>query len=66
VLRHTFSHFHLDITPVQAEVRAHSSQVMEGGQRLWYKPGGNDERGLAAPIEKLIRQFGRRQEERKS
>ena len=66
VLRHTFSHFHLDITPVQAEVSTHSSQVMEGGQRLWYKPDGNDERGLAAPIEKLIRQFGRRQEERKS
>ena len=65
VLRHSFSHFHLDITPVQAEVRVLPSLVMEGVERLWYKPGGNDERGLAAPIAKLIQQYGHRLEERK-
>jgi A/G-specific adenine glycosylase len=64
VLRHTFSHFHLDITPVHAEISEHSSRVMEGAQRLWYKPEGNDERGLAAPVAKLIKQFGNRPQAR--
>ncbi|MGB5260547.1 MAG: A/G-specific adenine glycosylase [Gammaproteobacteria bacterium] len=64
VLRHTFSHFHLDITPVHAEVSAHSPRVMEGAQRLWYKPEGSDERGLAAPVAKLIQQFGSRPQAR--
>jgi A/G-specific adenine glycosylase len=66
VIRHTFSHFHLDITPVQAEVSGESDRVMEGACRLWYKPDGNDERGFAAPVEKLIQQFGSRSRERHS
>ena len=65
VLRHTFSHFHLDITPVQAEVTGRSQGIMEAADRLWYKPGGNDERGLAAPVGKLIDRYGGRLAERK-
>ena len=64
MLRHTFSHFHLDITPVHAEVSELQSRVMEGTRRLWYKPDSDDERGLAAPVAQLIERFGRRQEER--
>jgi len=64
VLRHTFSHFHLDIIPVHAEVSGQADRVMEAGHRLWYKPEGNDERGLAAPVAKLIQRFGNRPQER--
>ena len=63
VMRHTFSHFHLDITPVHAQIEAMPDRVMEATHRLWYKPDGNEERGLAAPVEKLIRRFGKRQAE---
>lgn len=41
VMRHTFSHFHLDITPCIAEVNTpmnnHGQSVMEAERRLWYK-----------------------------
>jgi A/G-specific adenine glycosylase len=64
VMRHTFSHFHLDITPVHAAVSGTVDRIMEDVDLLWYKPDGSDERGLAAPVEKLIKQFGDRLEER--
>lgn len=66
VMRHTFSHFHLDITPLQVDVGGLPGRVMEGAGRLWYKPGGAGERGFSAPVEKLIRQFIDRQENRAS
>ncbi len=66
VMRHTFSHFHLDITPVHAEVGGLSDRAMEDDGRLWYILDGSDERGFAAPVEKLIRQFADRQENRAS
>jgi A/G-specific adenine glycosylase len=64
VMRHTFSHFHLDIIPVHAEVSGQPGRIMEAAHRLWYKPDGNDERGLAAPVAKLIQRFGSRPQER--
>ncbi len=38
--RHTFSHYHLDITPIRADVsREHSNagRVMDGDKYVWYK-----------------------------
>ncbi len=36
-LRHTFSHFHLDITPMQVKLRnTPTNRVMEGAATLWY------------------------------
>jgi A/G-specific adenine glycosylase len=62
VLRHTFSHFHLDITPVLARLGAPGGS-MDGDRQVWYKPGQSDERGLAAPVAKLVtRYFETRQE----
>lgn len=55
VLRHTFSHFHLDITPCVAEVvmdgdkpanqpiNNHGQSVMEADGRVWYKASQRDE-----------------------
>jgi A/G-specific adenine glycosylase len=55
-LRHTFSHFHLQITPVAARV-ADSSQVMENPGMVWYNPNQPDERGFAAPVRRLLQQL---------
>ena len=57
VVRHTFSHFHLDITPVYARLGEYQSTVMEDLGRLWYNTTENDERGLAAPVEKLLQRL---------
>lgn len=53
-LRHTFSHFHLDITPLQASVTGVESAVMDRGNLVWYNPASPDARGLAAPVSRLL------------
>ena len=65
VVRHTFSHFHLDITPVLVGVmnakeisvvaNNHTMSVMEGAEWVWYK-GCADEGGLPAPVARLLKQ----------
>ena len=54
VLRHTFSHFHLDITPWQGRVQNLGQRVMEGPATVWYKPGQAPPGGLAAPVARLL------------
>jgi A/G-specific adenine glycosylase len=54
VLRHSFSHFHLDITPVRAEVRQAVPRVMEGGRFLWYNVRKGEAPGLAVPVRRLL------------
>ncbi|WP_067868774.1 A/G-specific adenine glycosylase [Neptuniibacter marinus] len=53
-IRHTFSHFHLDITPVQAQINTPTDCVMEGKPMLWYNIQQPDNVGLAAPVKKLL------------
>ena len=58
--RHTFSHFHLDITPVYARLDGvQQPRVMEGGQCVWYNPYMPDARGLASPVKRLLTQLSR-------
>ena len=57
VVRHTFSHFHLDMTPVLVRAGTGSDRVMEAGSRLWYNMQSDAERGFAAPISKLIQRL---------
>ncbi len=52
--RHTFSHFHLDYTPVRIRTRGKPTKVMDTGDRLWYKLASPDPCGLAAPVQRLI------------
>jgi len=58
VMRHTFSHFHLDITPCIAEVNNPEKSVMEAEGRVWYKACQSDRNqpalGLAAPVSQLL------------
>ena len=52
VLRHTFSHFHLDITPVLVDVD--DARSVEDATRVWYNPDAPAALGLAAPVQTLI------------
>ncbi|UTW10665.1 A/G-specific adenine glycosylase [Marinobacterium rhizophilum] len=52
-LRHTFSHFHLDITPVLVRP-GDADAVMEGAPRLWYNIQRPASVGLAAPVKRLL------------
>ncbi|TCO80477.1 A/G-specific DNA-adenine glycosylase [Plasticicumulans lactativorans] len=52
-LRHTFSHFHLDIEPVLVRVQALPERVMDAGW-VWYNSRRPDARGLAAPVQRLL------------
>ena len=53
-LRHAFTHFDLDITPLLARC-AGPSGVMDGAPTLWYNAAQPDRVGLPAPVTTLIR-----------
>ncbi|MEX2352766.1 MAG: A/G-specific adenine glycosylase [Gammaproteobacteria bacterium] len=53
-LRHTFSHFHLDIHPYRAKLEGTDLAVGDREQICWYKPGPGIRLGLAAPVKKLL------------
>jgi A/G-specific adenine glycosylase len=52
--RHSFSHFHLDITPIYARIARMTPEVMEAGGRVWYNILKPPSLGLAAPVKHLI------------
>lgn len=54
--RHTFSHFHLDITPVPARI-LRASAAMETGDTLWYNLRSPMARGVSAPVKQLLQQL---------
>lgn len=51
--RHTFSHFHLDITPVL--VRVEFAQAVSDSNQQWVSYNNSKNLGLAAPIKKLLK-----------
>ncbi|NQZ32280.1 MAG: A/G-specific adenine glycosylase [Oceanospirillaceae bacterium] len=56
-VRHTFSHFHLDITPVKVKLATDTEQIMEAVATLWYNTNKPANIGLAAPVKKLLEQY---------
>lgn len=52
--RHTFSHYHLDYTPVLIETDAVDGYVMDTEQKLWCTAEHINTLGLAAPIKRLL------------
>ncbi|WP_047046179.1 A/G-specific adenine glycosylase [Vibrio mexicanus] len=52
--RHTFSHYHLDITPILVEVSKQPNMIMEASSGLWYNLSQPEEIGLAAPVKQLL------------
>jgi A/G-specific adenine glycosylase len=57
-LRHTFSHFHLDITPMLIPLTSGHVSVMENDRLRWYALQQPDAVGLAAPVKKLLGLLG--------
>lgn len=53
-LRHTFSHFHLDITPIICQVKSPANHVMEAANRVWYNTQQPKSLGLPAPVVKIL------------
>ena len=51
--RHTFSHYHLDYTPLVIQTDSPINFVMEGKQTLWYNKNTAN-LGLAKPIQQLL------------
>lgn len=56
-LRHTFSHFHLDIQPVECRVKRNGRAVMDAQQWRWHPLDQSPPFGLAAPVKKLLLQL---------
>ncbi|GAB2669227.1 A/G-specific adenine glycosylase [Vibrio panuliri] len=52
--RHTFSHYHLDITPILLDLSNQPDAVMEASKGLWYNLSQPKEVGLAAPVKQLL------------
>ena len=52
MLKHTFSHFHLEITPVLCSYT--QTQSVADNSYLWYKSDASQALGLAAPVKKLL------------
>jgi A/G-specific adenine glycosylase len=55
--RHTFTHFHLDIRPKQILLEKTGCQVLDGDRYVWYNPAQPDERGLASPVKRLLKEI---------
>jgi A/G-specific adenine glycosylase len=55
--RHTFSHFHLDITPQEILLPEPGWLALEGPDRVWYNPANPDALGLAAPVARLLEEI---------
>lgn len=58
--RHTFSHYHLDITPVYVSLANDVAAIAESGG-CFYEVASVPAVGLAAPVKKLWQQLQRRQ-----
>lgn len=54
--RHSFSHYHLEYTPLLASVENPINYVMEADRAVWYKTNEIHSLGLPAPIKRLLQQ----------
>lgn len=54
IVRHSFSHFRLDITPTPVRVTGQSGIIMEGERFVWYNDDHSAHRGMAAPAKRLL------------
>ena len=53
-LRHSFSHYDLDIQPVVVRINATSRKVADNDDVTWHLLGAAPPGGIAAPVQKLI------------
>lgn len=55
--RHTFSHYHLDITPVHISIEQTNSRIADNDRQQWLKFQQWNALGLPAPVKKLLDSF---------
>lgn len=60
-LRHTFSHYHLDITPVWLKLVSSAVANVADDTRLWYNTHSPAAVGLAAPVKRLLQTLAERE-----
>ncbi|MFT5449532.1 MAG: A/G-specific adenine glycosylase [Gammaproteobacteria bacterium] len=53
-VRHTFSHFHLNITPLLLEVHETRNAVADDAKQRWFFPHQATSAALAAPVARLL------------
>lgn len=56
--RHTFSHYHLDYTPVAADWLIPGNRVREDEFGLWRNPSDQNDLALPTPIKRLVDRLG--------
>ncbi len=61
-IRHTFSHFHLDIQPHFLQLEKESRMIMEKQDMHWYDLESPNELGLAAPVKSLLNKLSQQHE----
>jgi len=58
MLKHSFSHYHLEITPVECapipSTEVENTNAVAESSHIWYKFGSSEALGLAAPVKKLL------------
>lgn len=59
VMRHTFSHYHLDIHPRRARWLDGISHVMDDASLLWYNADHPAQVGIPAPVSRLLDLYAR-------
>jgi A/G-specific adenine glycosylase len=55
--RHTFSHYHLDYTPLVILTDSWVNGICEAGSAGWHPLNSIEQLGLAAPIKQLLKQY---------
>ncbi len=55
-IRHSFSHFHLDITPMKGVIQDKADTIRDNESYLWHNPERGMEIAIAAPVKTLLRQ----------
>ncbi|OGT33303.1 MAG: A/G-specific adenine glycosylase [Gammaproteobacteria bacterium RBG_16_51_14] len=56
-VRHTFSHFHMDISPVHVRIQGYDNQPRQSVPCCWYRVGARKALGIPAPVQRLLGEF---------
>jgi A/G-specific adenine glycosylase len=59
IVRHGFTHFELEICPQLVRLTGNGETEVQGTELVWYKPGTEPGRGLAAPVRRLLTRLER-------
>ena len=57
MLRHSFSHYDLDIQPILVRIESQAGKVADADARTWHRLNDAPPGGMAAPVQKLINQL---------